>query len=64
VVNLIGATTTTAGLRIRSGLDKAQYEMGVAVTDAELAHVNLRPARTRGAWNYRIDPNESRSTDK
>jgi hypothetical protein len=64
VVNLIGATTTTAGLRVRSGLDKAQYEMGVTVTDAELAHVNLRPARTRGGWNYRIDPNDPRSTHK
>lgn len=55
VINLIGSTTTTTGLRVRAGLDDNEYEKGVKVTDEELAVVNLRPGRARPAWNYRID---------
>jgi Rhodopirellula transposase DDE domain len=56
VVNLIGSTTTAAGLRIRAGLDRRTYEKGIAVTPEEMASVNLLPARVRGEWSYLIAP--------
>jgi len=56
VVNLIGATTTSAGLRIRAAADRGQYEKGIVITDEELATVDLRHSRFHGEWNYRIYP--------
>ncbi|MGB8929722.1 MAG: ISAzo13 family transposase [Anaeromyxobacteraceae bacterium] len=56
VVNLIGSTTTAAGLRIRAGLDKNRYAKGIAVTDEEMAALNVQIARVRGEWSYLIKP--------
>jgi hypothetical protein len=56
IVNLIGSTTTAAGLRIRASLDRNSYDKGIKVPDEELAALNLRNARVRGQWNYRIEP--------
>lgn len=56
VVNLIASTTTTTGLRIRAALDNNEYEKGLKIGDDELAAVDLRPARARPTWNYRIEP--------
>jgi hypothetical protein len=54
VVNLIGSTTTSTGLRIRACLDKNHYEKGIKVDDDELHSVNLQKGRARGEWNYSI----------
>ena len=54
IVNLIGATTTTTGLRIAAELDTNTYEKGTKVTDVELAMVNLDKAEFHGEWNYEI----------
>ena len=56
VVQLIGSTTTRAGLTIRAGLDTGTYPTGIKVTDAELAAVQLAPADFHGDWNYTITP--------
>jgi hypothetical protein len=56
VVNLIGNTTTRAGLVVRAKLDRRRYPMGVKVSDQELARVNLKPARFHGEWNYSLAP--------
>ncbi len=56
VVNLIGSTTTTTGLRVRAALDPAQYPTKQQVTDQELARVQLHPATFHGEWNYTIHP--------
>jgi len=56
VVSLIGATTTAAGLRLRSAADKNKYEKGIVVADEELAAVQLKPHRFHGEWNYKIEP--------
>ena len=58
IVNLIGSTTTAAGLRIRSKLDRRKYRSGIAVTDEQLLAVNLKRSRFHGDWNYRIEPHE------
>jgi hypothetical protein len=56
IVQLIGGTTTRAGLTIRAGLDTGTYPTGVKVTDTELAGVQLEPAEFHGEWNYSINP--------
>ncbi|HVC06150.1 MAG TPA: ISAzo13 family transposase [Solirubrobacterales bacterium] len=56
VVSLIGATTSTAGLRVYAELDENTYERGIKVSDAELAAVNLTRDEFHGEWNYTIGP--------
>jgi Rhodopirellula transposase DDE domain len=58
VVQLIGHTTTQAGLSIRAEIDSHPYPTGIKVTDAELATVRLTPAPFHGDWNYTISPNQ------
>jgi len=57
IVNLIGGTRTTTGLRVRCELDRGAYPKGQDVTDAQLATLNLAPHRFHGDWNYTIHPN-------
>ena len=54
VVNLIGATTTETGLRVRADFDREFYPTKVKVTDTELATVDLHPHHFHGEWNYTI----------
>jgi len=58
VVNLIGNTTTRAGLKVRAELDTNSYPTGIEVSDEELATVNIKRARFHGDWNYTISPRE------
>ena len=58
VVNLIGCTTTKAGLHIRSQLDENTYETGLKVSDEELAELALERDEFHGEWNYRLHPRE------
>jgi hypothetical protein len=59
IVNLIAATTTDAGLRIRSAIDPKPYPPGRKVSDVEMANVNLVPSAFHGEWNYEIRPRSS-----
>ena len=56
VVNLIGATTTTTGLRVKSELDTNQYPAGRSVSDDELSVIHLRRDVFHGDWNYALLP--------
>ena len=56
IVNLIAATTTKTGLKVRCELDTQVYPMGIVVTDDELAQVNLKRNDFHGEWNYTISP--------
>jgi transposase len=56
VINLIGSTTTTSGLKVYAKLDPNKYEKGRKVTEEELAEVNIKPSRFHGEWNYVIRP--------
>jgi hypothetical protein len=57
IVNLIGNTTTRAGLTIQATLDKNTYPTGIVVRDCDLRAVNLTPAKFHGKdWNYAINP--------
>jgi hypothetical protein len=56
IVQLIAATTTDAGLKVRAELDQGKYPKGVKVSDAQLAAVNIAPHAFHGDWNYTISP--------
>jgi hypothetical protein len=56
VLNLIAATTTTAGLKVRCELDPTLYPKGVKVSSEDLARVKIKPAEFHGEWNYTISP--------
>lgn len=56
VVNLIGSTTTQAGLCIKAALDEKNYAQGIKVSDDELATLALERDDFHGEWNYRLRP--------
>jgi hypothetical protein len=56
IVELIGATTTRSGLKVRAALDQSAYPLGVKVSDRELAAVPLRRHDWHGEWNYTVLP--------
>ena len=56
VVELIGATTTRAGLTVHAELDRGRDPLGVKVSDEELAAVPLRRHQWHGEWNYTVLP--------
>lgn len=56
VVNLIGRTRTTKGLRVKARLDKKQYPTGVEITKAEMKRLALRKDDFHGDWNYLLEP--------
>ena len=61
IVQLIAATTTDAGLKVRALLDEAKYPKGVKVSDAQLGAINLTRHTFHGDWNYTISPDRQRS---
>ena len=58
VVNLIGATTTRTGLRVRAGLDTNPYPSGSRVSDDDLETIYLRKDAFHGEWNYSLLPRQ------
>jgi hypothetical protein len=56
IVQLIGATTTKTGLKVRCQLDPMTYPAGIKVSDDELAAVNITRHEFHGEWNYTISP--------
>lgn len=56
VVELIGSTTTEAGLRIKAQLDENTYEAGIKVSDEELEKLAVERDAFHGEWNYRFHP--------
>src|SRR5712671_1121670 len=61
IVQLIAATTTDTGLKVRAELDENKYPKGVKVSDAQLATVNLTRHSFHGDWNYTIAPRRKTS---
>jgi len=56
VVDLIGHTSTAAGLRVRAKLDTRRYATGVVVTHTEMRDLALHPHAFHGDWNYELRP--------
>jgi hypothetical protein len=56
IVELIGATTSTAGLTVRCQLDENLYPAGIKVSDQEMAELHILRHDFHGEWNYTIKP--------
>jgi len=54
IVDLIAATTTTAGLTVRCELDESVYPKGTIVSDQEMADLNITRDPFHGEWNCSI----------
>lgn len=56
VVNLIGATTTQKGLKVKCVVDRNEYEKGIKVSDEEIENINISYTGPNDKWNYIIKP--------
>ena len=59
IIQLIAATTTKAGLKVRCELDPNIYPTGIKVSDHDLGAVNMLRHDFHGEWNYTISPNRT-----
>lgn len=51
IVDPIGATATETGPTVRCELNPAIYPKGIAISDEELAGINIVRADFHGDWN-------------
>ena len=58
IVQLIAATKTRKGLKVRSEVDPNSYPAGVKVSDAAMADINIKRHDFHGEWNYTISPEQ------
>jgi Rhodopirellula transposase DDE domain len=56
IVQLIAATTTKSGLKVRCELDPNSYPAGIKIADADMAAIKLHHHEFHGDWNYTISP--------
>jgi len=56
IIDLIGSTTTTTGLKVICVKDDNSYEIGIKVSDADFEKINIVRAKTCPDWNYVICP--------
>lgn len=56
IVDLIGNTRTTKGLRVKAKLDKRRYPTGKKVTKAQMDALSLLRHDFHGDWNYELHP--------
>ena len=58
VVNMISATKTKSGLKIKAFLDKKYYKTGIKISDEEMGRLNIKFHNLHPQWNYTIIPRE------
>jgi len=56
IISLIGATSTSSGLKVYCDLDTNSYPKGIKVSDAEMKALNIKRAEFHGEWNYTLMP--------
>jgi Rhodopirellula transposase DDE domain len=56
LVELLGATTTQTGVRVRAELDRGRYPLRVKMGGEQLAAVPLARHGFHGEWNYSLHP--------
>jgi hypothetical protein len=56
IVQLIGNTTTTTGLKICAELDENEYPTKQVATPEQIASLQLTPEEFHGDWNYTVIP--------
>ena len=60
VVNLIARTKTSKGLKVRCVLDSRDYPPKVAITNQQMATLNIVRDNFHGDWNYTIHPRSNK----
>jgi len=56
IVNLIAATRTRSGLKVRCEIDPGRYPEGETISDAQMSTLRIDRSRFHGDWNYTIQP--------
>jgi len=56
IVDLIAATTTKTGLKVRAQIDSNLYPPGIQISDQQLAALRIERDPFHGEWNYKILP--------
>jgi len=56
IVDLIAATRTKTGLKVRAQIDSNLYPSGLKVSDKQVAALHMERDAFHGEWNYRILP--------
>jgi len=64
VINLISATTTRTGLKIKARLDKRIYSTGIKIAKEEMEKLNLRLHEKNPQWNYSLSPSHSKDSKR
>jgi Rhodopirellula transposase DDE domain len=64
IVQLIAATTTDTGLKVRAELDENKYPKAVKISAAQMATLNISHHPFHGDWNYTISPNTKKPRRK
>ena len=59
IVDLIGNTRTSAGLRVKAKLDKRKYPTGIKITKTEMEALSLHQNEYCSEWNYALHPRAS-----
>ena len=58
IVDLIAATSTKSGLKVRAQLDPNRYPSGIKVSNQQFAAISLERDEFHGEWNYKISPRQ------
>jgi hypothetical protein len=64
VIQLITATTTRTGLKIKARLDKCVYATGIKIAKEEMEKLNLRRHKKNPQWNYSLYPTQNKDCEK
>src|SRR5262249_4795048 len=64
IVELIGATTTKAGLKVECVLDTRIYQKGIKVSKAEMEALAIIGDAFHPEWNYTIKPRKKAETQQ
>jgi len=56
IINLIAATTSKTGLKVKSAPDSNTYPPGIEVSDQQMAELRLKKDPFHGDWNYSLLP--------
>ena len=56
IVQLIGNTTTSKGLKVNAKIDKRIYKKGKKISDAQFSALSIKYSHNLPKWNYYISP--------
>ena len=56
IINLIAATTTRTGLKVKCTLDENIYESGKKISNKQMEQLKIIREEFHGEWNYTIIP--------